>query len=123
MIATGSAADAVTRVGQWLAGLPLHTRVLLALATTVFVVELVLRRVAPRSRFYAGWTKAFQTIGKFWTAVILSVVYFLSVALVSVFMKLRGKDLLDRGLQDEPTFWRPHEPNPLGPQAAVRHQF
>jgi len=123
MLAIGSATDAVTRLGHWLAGLPLHTRVLLGLATTVFVVELVLRRVAPGSRFYAGWTKVFQTIGKFWTAVILSFVYFLSVALVSVFMKLRGKDLLDRGLEDEPTFWRPHEPNPLGPRVATRHQF
>jgi hypothetical protein len=122
MTAMGTA-DAVTRLGQWLGGLPLHTRVLLTLATAVFLTELVLRRVAPRSRFYAGWTRTFQTIGKFWTAIILSIVYFLSVALVSVFMRLRGKDLLDRDLTPEPTFWRPHEPNPLGPQAAVRHQF
>ena len=118
-----SLAGTVDRVVQWLAGLPLHTRILLGLATTVFVVELVLRRVAPESRFYAGWTRVFQTIGKFWTAVILSVVYFLSVAMVSALMKLRGKDLLDRGLEPEPTFWRAHDPNPLGPQAAVRHQF
>ena len=123
MIATGSVADAVTRLGHWLGGLPLHTRILLGLATTVFLTELVLRRVAPRSRFYAGWTKAFQAVGKVWTAVILSFVYFVSVAVVSVFMKLRGQDLLDRGLQPEPTFWRPHEPNPLGPHAAARHQF
>ena len=118
-----SVAGTVDRVSHWLAGLPLHTRVLLGLATTVFVIELVLRRVAPESRFYAGWTRVFQTIGKFWTAVILSVVYFVSVAVVSALMKLRGKDLLDRGLQPEPTFWRQHDPNPLGPRAAVRHQF
>jgi hypothetical protein len=113
----------VDRVSHWLAGLPLHTRVLLGLATTVFVIELVVRRVAPGSQFYAGWTRVFQTIGKFWTAVILSIVYFVSVAVVSLAMKLRGKDLLDRGLQPEPTFWRKHDPNPLGPRAAVRHQF
>jgi len=123
MIASRSVADVGARVGQWWAGRPLHTRVLLSLAITVFLTELVLRRVAPRSRFYAGWTRTFQTIGKFWTAVILSVVYFVSVAVVSVAMKLRGKDLLDRGLDPEPTFWRPHEPNPLGPRAAARHQF
>jgi hypothetical protein len=123
IIAYGSIADIVARVGHWWAGRPLHTRVLLSLAVTVFVTELVLRRVAPRSRFYAGWTKTFQAIGKFWTAVILSVVYFASVALVSLFMKLRGKDLLDRGMKQEPTFWRPHDPNPLGPRAAARHQF
>jgi hypothetical protein len=123
MIATGSVADVGARVGHWWAGRPLHTRVVLSLAVTVFLTELLLRRVAPKSRFYAGWTRTFQTIGKFWTAVILSVVYFLSVSAVSLFMKLRGKDLLDRTMRPEPTFWRPHDPNPLGPRLAARHQF
>ena len=123
MIASVGVTDLVARVGDWIAGLPLHTRVLLELATTVFVTELVLRRVAPRSRFYAGWTRAFQAVGRVWTAVILGIVYFVSVALVSAFMKLFGKDPLDRRLQSEPTSWRPHEPNPLGPRAAARHQF
>ena len=123
IIATVSVGDLLSRLAAWWAARPTHTRVLLTLAFSVFLIELVLRRVAPRSRFYAGWTKVFQTIGKFWTAVILSIVYFLSVAGVAVFMRLRGKDLLDRALDPEPTFWRPHEPNPLGPRAAVRHQF
>jgi hypothetical protein len=123
LFASVSLTDAVDRIGLWLAGRPLHTRILLTLATAVFLTEVVLRRVAPGSRFYAGWTRVFQTIGKFWTAVILSLVYFLSVAAVSLLMKLRGKDLLDRSLMPEATFWRAHDPNPLGPQAAVRHQF
>jgi hypothetical protein len=38
-------------------------------------------------------------------------------------MRLFGKDPLDRSLRPEPSFWRPHEPNPLGPSAAARHQF
>ena len=123
MIASVSAGEIAGSVASWWAARPLHTRALLTLAFSVFLIELVLRRVAPRSRFYAGWTRVFQTIGKFWTAVILSIVYFVSVAVVSVFMKLRGQDLLDRALDPEPTFWRPHEPNPLGPRTAVRHQF
>jgi hypothetical protein len=45
------------------------------------------------------------------------------VALVWFFMKLTGKDLLDRKLDPEPSFWRAHEPNPLGPLVAARHQF
>jgi len=118
-----SLSGVMDHLAQRLGGLPLHTRVLLGLATTVFVTELILRRVAPRSKFYAGWTRVFQAIGKFWTAVILSVVYFVSVVVVCAMMKLRRKDLLDRSLQPEPTFWRAHDPNPLGPQAAVRHQF
>lgn len=107
----------------WAAGLPLHNKVLLGLATTVLVVELVFRRVAPRSAAYRKWTAAFQFIGGIWTAVILSIVYFVSVSIVGIAMRLLGKDPLDRGLKPEPTFWRAHEPNPLGPRAAVRHQF
>jgi hypothetical protein len=112
-----------TRLVTKLAGLPTHTKALLAFATTVFVIELVFRRVAPNSRAYAAWTKAFQAIGKVWTAVLLGIVYFVSVALVSVILKLLGKDPLDRTLDPEPSFWRPHEANPLGPEAAARHQF
>jgi len=34
------------RVGHWFAGLPTYKQVLLAVATTMFVVELILRRFA-----------------------------------------------------------------------------
>ena len=96
---------------------------LLGLATTVLVVELLFRRFAPRSAAYRKWTAAFVVVGSVWTAVILSVVYFASVSIVGLGMKLLGKDPLDRGLDPEPSFWRNHEPNPLGPRAASRHQF
>lgn len=108
---------------SWAAGLPLHNKVLLGLATTVLVVELIFRRIAPRSAAYRKWTAAFVFIGSIWTAVILSFVYFLSVSLVGIGMKLFGKDPLDRGLAPEASFWRDHEPNPLGPRASTRHQF
>ncbi len=111
------------RMPLWFAGLPTHNKVLLTLATTVFIVELALRRFAPRSVVYARWTAGFQAVGSMWTAVILSVVYFVSVASVSLAMKLAGKDPLDRQLASEPSFWRPHQPNPLGARAAARHQF
>jgi hypothetical protein len=111
------------RVSLWFAGLPTHNKVLLTLATTVFLVELALRRFARGSVVYARWTGAFQAVGAIWTAVILSVVYFVSVAAVSLGMKLAGKDPLDRQLAGEPSFWRTHVPNPLGVRAASRHQF
>jgi hypothetical protein len=38
-------------------------------------------------------------------------------------MKLFGKDLLDRSLRPEASFWRKHEGSPLEPHAAARHQF
>jgi hypothetical protein len=111
------------RVAAWLVGLPTHTKVLLALATTVFLVELALRRFAPRSLVYKRWTAFFHAVGAVWTAVILSIVYFVSVAGVSLFMRLAGKDPLDRRVGEGGSFWRAHEPNPLGPRAAARHQF
>jgi hypothetical protein len=110
-------------LAQRVAAFPTHTKVLLTVATTVLVGELFLRRFFPRSRVYAVWKRVFEKVGVFWTAVILSLVYFLSVSLVSLGMRLFGKDPLDRALQGELSFWRRHEPNPLGPRASVSHQF
>jgi hypothetical protein len=115
--------EVLGRAVHWVAGWPTYKQALLALATTMFVVELLLRRFARGTPLYRKWTAFFEAIGAFWSAIILSVVYFVSVAIVSIFMKLAGKDLLDRRLDKEPSFWRTHEPNPLGPLAASRHQF
>ena len=111
------------RVAHWFAALPTYKQALLVVATTMFVVELILRRFARGTPLYKKWTAFFEGIGAFWSAIILSVVYFVSVAGIWAFMKLTGKDLLDRRLDAEPSFWRKHEPNPLGPMAAARHQF
>src|SRR3972149_10245276 len=110
-------------LAHWWAARPTHPRVILAIATTMFVVEVAFRYLAPKSQAYKHWTRFFQALGKFWTAVILALVYFLSVALVGIGLKLLRKDPLDRKLTPEPSFWRTHEPNPLGPSAAARHQF
>jgi len=118
-----SVSEAWGRVGHWFAGLPTYKQGLLILATTMFVVELILRRFARGTLLYRKWTAFFEAIGAFWSAIILSLVYFVSVAGIWVFVKLLGKDLLDRRLDKEPSFWRVHEPNPLGPMAASRHQF
>jgi hypothetical protein len=118
-----SLSDFVTRVGSRLAHLPTHTKVLLAFATCVLLVELGFRRFGRGSKAYAGWTKGIEAVGAVWTAVLLSVVYVVSVGPVSLFMRLTGKDLLDRRKGSEPTFWKPHEANPLGALAAARHQF
>jgi membrane-associated protease RseP (regulator of RpoE activity) len=106
----------------WLAALPLRFK-LLALASLVVIVELGFRRLAPRSRAYVRWTAFFQGLGKVWTAVILAIVYVLSVGPIGLAMRLFGHDPLDRRLAPEPSFWRAHEPNPLGPERGARHQF
>ena len=112
-----SAHDALT----WFVDLPLRWKILFA--TTVVVIELAFRYLAPRSRAYVRWTRFFQGIGAVWTAVILALVYVVSVGPVGLVMRLAGHDPLDRRLAPELTFWRAHEPNPLGPEKAARHQF
>ena len=106
----------------WFAALPLRWKVL-AFASAVVLVELGFRHLAPKSRAYARWTAFFEGIGKVWTAVILAIVYVFSVGPVGLVMRLIGHDPLDRRLAPEPSFWRAHEPNPLGPARAARHQF
>jgi saxitoxin biosynthesis operon SxtJ-like protein len=105
------------------AGMPLRGKIVLGLFVVVLTVETICRRYAPKSRFYQGWKATFEAIGAVWTAVLLSLVYVVSVGLISIVNRLLGKDPLDRAIRAEPTFWRAHEPNPLGPRAAVRHQF
>jgi hypothetical protein len=110
--------DALT----WLVELPLRWKIL-AFASVVVVIELAFRYLAPGSRAYAGWTRFFQGIGTVWTAVLLAIVYLVSVGPIGLVMRLLGRDPLDRRLAPEPTFWRAHDPNPLGPERAARHQF
>jgi hypothetical protein len=109
-------------VVAWMQGLPFRYK-LAALAAAMVVVEVGFRLLAPKSRAYARWTGFFQSIGKVWTAVLLAIVYVLSIGPIGLAMRLRGQDPLDRGLAAEPSFWRPHEPSPLGPEQAARHQF
>ena len=111
------------RLAAWFAGRPTHTKVLLCLATAMLVIELLFRWLAPRSPAHLAWTRFFEAIGKVWTAVLLAVIYALSVGPVSLLFRLLGKDPLDRRLGSEASFWRGHEANPLGPEKAVRHQF
>jgi hypothetical protein len=108
-------------VGRF-AALPLRWKVL-AFATAVVLVELAFRRFAPKSRAYTRWTAFFLGLGKVWTGVLLAVVYAFSVGPIGLGMRLFGHDPLDRRLTNEPSFWRAHEPNPLGPERAARHQF
>ena len=112
----------MTSLLQAFSGLSFRWKLLLV-ACLVVGVELCFRRLAPHSAAYRVWQRFFEGVGAVWTAVLLGVVYFVSVSVVAVGMRLFGKDPLDRSLSAEPSFWRPHEPNPLGPQAAARHQF
>jgi len=106
----------------WFFELPVRYKVL-AFASVVVLVELAFRTLAPRSVAYKRWTAVFLGLGKVWTAVLLAIVYVVSVGPIGLVMRLFGHDPLDRRLTPEPSFWRAHEPNPLGPERAARHQF
>lgn len=112
----------VSRLAPWWLNRGPVLRVLLASATVMTTVELTLGQY-PKTRAYSRWTRFVHGLGAVWTAVILSFVYTVAVGPVALGMKLVRKDPLDRRLAAEPSFWRRHEPNPLGPDAAARHQF
>lgn len=95
----------------------------LTVATLILIVELGLRYGAPKSVVFARWQAFFKAIGAVWTAVLLSLIYILSVGPIAAVMRLAGNDPLDRKLTPEPSLWRSHEPNPLGPEAAAHRQF
>lgn len=111
------------RFAAWYAVRPLGTQIILALLVTVLTVELICRRFAPNSAFYRAWTRGVEAVGSVWTAVILSIIYVVSVGPVGLVLRLVGKDPLERSRAAGSTFWRQHEPNPLGPRASARHQF
>ncbi len=106
----------------WLAGLGWRAKVI-AVAAALVVVELGFRRFARESRAYRRWTAFFEAIGAVWTAILLALVYLVSVGPIGLVMRALGNDPLDRRLAPEPSFWRDYSPNPLGPEQAARHQF
>jgi hypothetical protein len=115
--------ESLSQAWVWFAALSFRLKVL-GFATLVVLVELGFRWLFPKSAAYRAWTRFFEGIvGHVWTAVLLGLVYYLSISLVHAGMRLAGRDVLDSRLSPEPSFWRSHEPNPLGPRAAARHQF
>jgi hypothetical protein len=118
-----SLSNLLAHIAAWYAHLSPIKRGVLALATTMFVVEVVLRTFAAKSRAYKAWQHGIEAVGSVWTAILLSFVYVLSVGPISACIRLFGKDPLDRAIGDRPSTWHAHEPNPLGAYAAARHQF
>jgi hypothetical protein len=113
----------LSKITLWLAHLSWRSKLFLALLVLVLTMELIVKRIAPRSRFYRGWSKAIETLGAFWTAIILAFIYFVAVGPIGLIMRFTAKDPLDRKIEPHQSRWKAHEPNPLGPEAAARHQF
>ena len=115
--------DLFSTVAHWFVRRSPLGKAFLGLFVIVLLTELCCRRFAPHSRFFLAWTSLFRRVGEIWTGAILSVVYVLVVGPIGLITRWRGQDLLDRRPAEGHTAWRPHAPNPLGPEAAARHQF
>ena len=74
-----------------LAGLSTRGKILVA-ASLIVAIELAFRYLAPKSPAYKRWTAFFEAIGSVWTAVLLAVIYLLSVGPMSLFNRAFGKD-------------------------------
>lgn len=59
---------------------------------------------------WAGWKKVAAIIGRTQTRILLTLFYFMVAGPAWVFMKLFGKDPLNRRTLDNATFWTDHEP-------------
>ena len=59
---------------------------------------------------WRGWKKFAHVLGIFNTKVLLSITYFVIIAIVSLLGRMFGADLLDRRMKKVPTFWKEREP-------------
>ena len=59
---------------------------------------------------WAGWKKFAHKLGVFNTKVILTITYFIIMAIASIITTILRRDLLDRKFKEKPTFWIDREP-------------
>lgn len=63
--------------------------------------------------FLFKWWMAFaRLLGRINTAVLLTIVYVLLVGPLWIVMKLKGEDVLDRGLKEGTSYWNEKAPSP-----------
>ena len=58
---------------------------------------------------WRGWKWFAHKLGVFNTKVLLTIMYFIVIAIFSTFSRLFGADFLDRKFKDESSLWRSHE--------------
>jgi hypothetical protein len=62
------------------------------------------------SLLWRGWKKFAHVLGIINTRILLTVSYFVILAVAAVTSKVAGKDLLDRRMKRAETYYHPHEP-------------
>lgn len=71
---------------------------------------------------WRGWQKFAHVLGIVNTHILLSVTYFIIIALVSIPSRIFGADFLDRRMKKKPTYWSDREPVEVSVDAC-RRQF
>ena len=61
-------------------------------------------------KIWAGWKFIAHKIGVFNTKVLLTLTYFVMFSVISLFVRLLGRDLLDKRFERGPSYWHPKEP-------------
>ncbi|MDH3198918.1 MAG: hypothetical protein OEO21_11835 [Candidatus Krumholzibacteria bacterium] len=62
------------------------------------------------SLVWRGWKKFAHVLGIVNTKILLTVSYFVIIALVSIISKILRADLIDRRLRPQPSYWHDREP-------------
>ena len=60
-------------------------------------------------KIWAGWKWFAHKLGVFNTKVLLTITYFVIIALVAIIARLLGRDLLDRRFKLKESYWHPKE--------------
>jgi hypothetical protein len=74
------------------------------------------------SLIWRGWKKFAHTLGVVNTKILLTITYFVMIALVSVFSRIFGADFLDKRMKRKLSYWRGREPVDASLDSC-RHQF
>ncbi len=80
--------------------------------------------LAPRllGPFHTGWMRSAEVLSWVNTRILLSVVYYGVMTPTGLLMRVLGRDPLDRGLHDRPTYWVARSPHG-DPKDAMEHRF
>lgn len=69
---------------------------------------------------WAGWKKFAHVLGIINTKILLSITYFVIIALASIFGRMFGADLLDKRKKPEGSLWKTRENHPVDLETCKR---
>jgi len=72
------------------------------------------------SLLWAGWKKFAHVLGIVNTTILLSLTYFIIMAVAAIIARLIGADLLDRRMKPKETLWKTREQVPVDLDACKR---